>query len=226
MVRIRAAVLAVCAASAFVVLSALVDTHVTHGIDAAARWLFRPHDEWGDTQIRADVVVEGFKPRNILLLLPVIAVGSSIWRRSWRPAAYGALIGVSLVALTLLSKLAIQRADPHGLVVDHGGSFPSGHTVSVLVCVGGALLILRERPRWWEWSFVGLAGAVMGWALLVQAAHWLTDVVGGALLAVTLLALLSMSRLRWEPDGVGYRRAARLRRRGDEVKNSADSSRN
>lgn len=225
MVRTRAAVLAVCAASAFVLLSVLVDAHVTQGIDAAVRALLRPHDEWGETQIRADVVVEGLKPRNILLLLPVVAIGVSIWRRSWRPTAYGALIGASLVALTLLTKLALQRADPHGLVVEHGGSFPSGHTASVLVCVGGALLILRERPRWWEWSLVGLAGGVMGWALLVQATHWLTDVLGGALLALTLLAVLSMSPLRWQREGAGYRRARGPRRRGGAVENSAERSR-
>ena len=59
-----------------------------------------------------------------------------------------------------------------------GGSFPSGHMVSVLVCLGGALLVVQQRPRWWEWVLVGLVDLAMGLSLLLQAAHWLTDVVG------------------------------------------------
>lgn len=230
-----APVVAVCAAVAFVALGVLVAAHVTQPLDAAARTLFRPHGEWGAAQVRADVVVEGAKPRNILLLLPVVGVCASIWRASWRPAAYAALIAVSLVAVTLLSKLVVHRADPHGAIAELGGSFPSGHVASVLVCVGGAVLVLHERPQWWEWAVVGLAGAVMGLAVMVQAAHWFTDVLGGTLLAFVLLAVASMSSLRRSPGRapVAYRGDAPARsedrrgeRRADLEKKSADSPRN
>jgi membrane-associated phospholipid phosphatase len=106
------------------------------------------------------------------------------------------LIGGSAVVLTSVVKLILGRPDANGQVAAHSGSFPSGHTVGVLVCLGGSLLVVRERTRWWEWVVVGLVGLAMGTALLVERAHWFTDVVGGALLATALLAVASQSRLR------------------------------
>jgi membrane-associated phospholipid phosphatase len=187
-------VAAVLGALAFVVLSVLVAMQATQGLDAAARDYLRPQDEWGPIQIRAGIVVHGLKPRNIVVLLAGVCIGASVWQRSWRPAAYGASMAVTAGGLTLFAKVLLERSDPHYQMTSLGGSFPSGHTVTMLVSLGGAMLILRERPRWWEWSGVVASGVVMGLAMLLQAAHWLTDVVGGLLLGLTVLAVASMSR--------------------------------
>jgi membrane-associated phospholipid phosphatase len=78
-----------------------------------------------------------------------------------------------------------------------GGSFPSGHMASVGICLGGALLVIRARTRWWEWLPVGAIALSMAFSLLVQSAHWLTDVLGGALLTVGVLGAAStVSMLR------------------------------
>jgi undecaprenyl-diphosphatase len=106
------------------------------------------------------------------------------------------LIGGAAVVVTAAVKLILSRPDTGGHVAAHSGSFPSGHTVGVLVCLGGSLLVVRERTRWWHWVVVGLAGLVMGTALLLVRAHWFSDVIGGALLATGLLAVASQSRLR------------------------------
>jgi undecaprenyl-diphosphatase len=73
------------------------------------------------------------------------------------------------------------------------GSFPSGHVVSVLVCLGGALIVLEPHSRWrhWAWALVLAAGAGMAHGMLIQSAHWLTDVAGGALLGISVLAAAS-----------------------------------
>lgn len=185
----------VCAV-AFVVLAVLVALSVTQELDVSARDYFRPDDEWGALQIRVDVVVEGLKPERIIVLLVAGALILAVARRSWRPAVYAASIAVAAGALALVAKVVLHRTDPHHELSAIGGSFPSGHVMTLMVCLGGLVLLLHERSRWWEWLVVGSAGALMAWSLLVQAAHWLTDVVGGALLAVVVLGLASLAPLR------------------------------
>jgi membrane-associated phospholipid phosphatase len=180
----------------FVALAILVAVHATDHIDVAVRDLFRPRDVWGLAQRRSDRVVEDARPRNLAALLALVAVGVSWRRRSWRPLAYVALIGVAAALLAQAVKVLLARPDPHYENFPHSGSFPSGHTVTVIVSFGGALLLLHARTHWWEWVLVGLGGLAMGLALLVEAAHWFTDVVGGALLAITVLAAMAASPLR------------------------------
>lgn len=181
-------VLAAVAAVAFLVLTVLVATDATQDLDVDARDYFRPDDVWGTTQIRVDVIVEGLKPRNVAPLLVLVAVAVSLRRKSWRPAVFAGLLAGVAGVLTMLTKVILERPDPHDDMSAVGGSFPSGHMVSVLICLGGALLVVQQRPRWWEWVLVGLVDLAMGLSLLLQAAHWLTDVVGGLLLGVAVLA--------------------------------------
>jgi membrane-associated phospholipid phosphatase len=189
-------VLAGVAAVTFVVLTVLVAAHATRDLDVAARDYFRPDDVWGTTQIRVDVVVEGLKPRNMVPLLGLAALLACLRRRSWRPAAYAVLLAGVAGAVTMLTKVLLERPDPHQDMTAVGGSYPSGHTVTVLICLGGAILVLQQRPRWWEWAVVWVAGVGMGLALLLQAAHWLTDVLGGLLLALAVLAAATGLRVR------------------------------
>lgn len=211
--RSRGAVLLACVATAaFVVLTLLVATGATQGLDVAARDYFRPHDEWGPLQMRVDTVVEGLKPTHVAALLALVALGTSLWRWSVRPGLYVALTGALAGAGTVAVKTLLHRTDPHHEMTSAaGGSFPSGHTLGVLVLCGLVVLLVRPRSRWWEWAPVALAGAAMAYALLVQAAHWFTDVLGGCLLAVAVLATVSVLPLR-QPDGRYRRRRRPLRR--------------
>jgi len=189
-------VLAAVAAAAFVVLAVLVAAHATQDLDVAIRNRFRPHDVWGTTQMRVDVIVEGLKPSKMVPLLALVAVVACVRHRSWRPAVYAALLAGVAGTLTIVTKVIVGRPDPHQDMTAVGGSFPSGHTVTVLVCLGCAILLLQERPRWWEWVVVGLVGVAMGLSLLLQAAHWFTDVVGALLLGVAVLAAAVGLRLQ------------------------------
>jgi membrane-associated phospholipid phosphatase len=181
-------------------LGALVATEVTQGLDVAVRDALRPGDEWGTTQVRVDVLVEGLKPRNVAVLLVLFGLAAALWRRSWRPAVYVAAVVVVTVVSTLAVKFALERTDPHHEMTALGGSFPSGHTASLVVGLGLVVLVLRRSARCWDWLAVAVVGAAMAFSLVVQAAHWFTDVVGGSLLAVAILALASMSTLREPPS--------------------------
>jgi membrane-associated phospholipid phosphatase len=114
--------------------------------------------------------------------------------------------------LTLGTKFALARPDPHATPFGHGGSFPSGHTVSVIVAFGLGVLLLRPGTRC-GWILPAFIGCLMCWALVVVAMHWATDVVGGGLLAVaalgsaraTGLGLLG-ERIRWREGRMRSRR--------------------
>jgi membrane-associated phospholipid phosphatase len=62
-------------------------------------------------------------------------------------------------------------------------------------------LLLRPGGRWWCWLPTLLLGASMATALVVQAAHWATDVIGGGLVGVTVLATVAALGDRWSGDG-------------------------
>ncbi len=183
--------LACAAATALLVLTVVVRLGVTRPLDAAVRQWARPDDVWGSLQIRADVIVEGLRPTSTLLLTAVVVAAVGLGRRSVRPVLVTAGTALLMIAVTVGLKLLLHRPDPHGALSDHGGSFPSGHTVTVVVCTGLLTLMLVPDRHRWRWLVPLLLGPLMGVALLLQAAHWLTDVVGGALVGVTILATVT-----------------------------------
>lgn len=193
--RTPVALAAACGAS-FLVLAVLVELEVSRALDVAVRDHLRPNDEWGTTQVRVDVIVEGLKPRNVAVLIALVGLAAAWWRRSWRPAFSTVLVSGTAAALTLLAKYAVARTDPHHEMTARGGSFPSGHVVMLVVFLGLTVLLVRYRSRWWDWLLVAAVGAAMAFSLVVQAAHWFTDVVGGGLLAVAVLAAASLSSMR------------------------------
>jgi len=123
-----------------------------------------------------------------LLLTAGIVVAIGLARRSARPLLVAAATGLLTVAVTVGLKLLMHRPDPHGDLSDHGGSFPSGHTTTIVVCTGLVTMLLVPGCRWWWWLGALLLGTLMAAALLVEAAHWVTDLVGGGLLGITVLA--------------------------------------
>jgi membrane-associated phospholipid phosphatase len=188
-------VLAVTAGIAYVVLTVLVAIGATERLDVAASHFFNPDDVLGNLNYVVDPIVEGLKPIDAVLLFVLFVLVVSVRRRSWRPAAYAGLVLVVAGFPALATKVLLRRTDTH-YVLSSIGAFPSGHTLAVLVCLGAALLLVRPRPAVWEWLLVLAADAVMAWAMVWQSAHWLTDVIGGALLGVAALAATYGSPLR------------------------------
>jgi membrane-associated phospholipid phosphatase len=170
------------------VLAILVRLGLTQSLDEAVRQWARPDDVWGSLQLRVDVIVEGLRPASTLILTTGVAAAVALARRSARSLLLAAAAGLLLVGVTVAVKLLLHRPDPHGDLSDHGGSFPSGHTATIVVCAGIVTLLLGATRRSWWWLPTALLGTLMAAALLVQAAHWMTDLVGGGLAGVTVLA--------------------------------------
>ena len=207
---------ALVAAAAFVAVLLGVTTGATQALDRAAVDWLRPDDEWGTTQQRLLPVIDGLEPRRAY-----VAAGARDGRRL--PAAphvapcrvRRARRGTSMGATSVV-KVLTHRVDPHGDVASTGGSFPSGHMVALVACLGCCVLLCFRRTRWWHWVLVSVPSAAMAAALLYTAAHWGSDVLAGALLAVAALCWAASWPLRMgvtEPRRVA-RAAMAERRRG------------
>jgi membrane-associated phospholipid phosphatase len=181
----------------FIALTVLVATGVTQSLDSRAIHHFRPTaDWWGDTQKRYSPWMSRLRPERMFVLLAFTSLVMSIWRRSWWPVIFSVVLAAASVVLTLPVKFAIERPDPHGYVATSGGSYPSGHMLALLVCLGGCLLVVWPKVHWWLWAPVVVAAGLMTAALVVAAAHWPTDVLGGAFLALAVVTGSSRLRLR------------------------------
>jgi membrane-associated phospholipid phosphatase len=194
-----ALVTALVAAVGFAATTALVAADGTQDLDDRTRHLFRPHDEWGPTQLRYDHVVEGLSPEHLLILLALGTVVATAVRRSWAPMVLVVAPLTVTFLVTWLVKTGLDRPDPNGGIADTGGSYPSGHMIFLLVCGGLCAMLLARRPPAWAWCVLGVFAALMALSLLATTAHWLSDVVGGTFLGIAVIA----TTLAWH----GSRRA-------------------
>lgn len=201
---LRPATTAVAFLLATVALGILAGTGRLDPLDDAVAELVRPGDSWGDLQVRVDPLVEGLRPV-VAAGLALAASAVAAWRdRTARPLVLAAAALAGTAGLTWLLQGAFGRPDPHGFVAGFDGSYPSGHTVVATVAAGlVAAALLPGRPRAVAVAAV-VAGLVMGTALVVQVAHWATDVLGGLLLATGLLTLLGLFRVTAAAPRAGH----------------------
>jgi len=136
-------------------------------------------------------------------------------RRHWLSVAAFALAIVTSEMLIGGLKDAFQRPrPPNGLVATSGWSYPSGHAIAAAVTALGLVIVLVPpgHARWtWERQ-AALYASLMALSRVYLRAHWLSDVVGGALLGaglaiawpallVELRARRSTPRVEAPPDG-------------------------
>lgn len=120
------------------------------------------------------------------------------WRRHWAAFRHlaGGLIGIAL--LNTLGKGVIGRIRP--MTPEHlvdSFSYPSAHTSTAVVLFGlAAAFASRELPpRRRTLAYWAAIAAILPLALsrLVIGVHWLSDLVGGALLGLVVCALVQLA---------------------------------
>ncbi len=189
--------LAIALAAAFAVVTLLVMVGATKSFDSRTIHALRPTDLWwGDIQKQYSPWMSRFNPRRMYALLALTSLAASAWRRSLWPIVFGAGVALVSAALTVLVKFAFRLPDPHGYLAPTGGSYPSGHVVALVTCLGGCLLVVFPRVSWWMWLPLVAAAALLITGLLVAAAHWPSDILGGALLALALVSASSRLPVR------------------------------
>jgi membrane-associated phospholipid phosphatase len=143
-------------------------------------------------------------PASILPLGLIVLVATIVLLRrgEWRPALVWLGAWVLVDVLELLGKHVLPRPDVHwsnGVVRIHvatfDSSYPSGHTARSVV-LAAMVAYTWPRLRWVAAVWLLLVPA----ALVVSAAHVISDVVGGMLLGL-LVVLLAHAMIRaWTPS--------------------------
>ena len=210
-VRLLLAVLAFAAAAVpFGVLLLLVEAHwgplrrLDQGAAADLHSAVLAHPAWTDLlRVASD---ELWGPWTMRLLVAV-AVGWLAARGAWRLALWAALTETASGLVGLLVKDVVARtrpALPEPVAHAAGFSFPSGHAMTAMTSCAVLLLVLlpvvprRWRPLAWLAAIVPVFG--VGLTRVALGVHWVSDVLGGWLLGLALVAATAWAFDAWRLD--------------------------
>ena len=137
-------------------------------------------------------------------VLAWLVVGHRAWRTAWIVGGSMALAGV----MTLAIKHLVLRPRPPAMDVlgslDHGYSFPSGHTLFSTAFFGlvAGLVVCGSGQVWMRWAVLSgwvLVSAAIGLSRLYLGYHWLTDILAGWSLGMAVLALAAAAAILTQP---------------------------
>ena len=132
----------------------------------------------------------------VLTALMVAAAVTLLIRRRYRLALYIAAAGLGASVLDPVLKSLVGRLRPvvaHPVSAGNGNSFPSGHSLSSLICYGAILLAFLPaiRPAWRTAArvVVGVVVFSIGVSRLMLGVHYLSDVIGAWAMGVAWLGV-------------------------------------
>lgn len=137
-----------------------------------------------------------------------------LWRKRFDLFAHWSMALIGIALINTLGKMSIGRNRPWA--PEHLGesfSYPSAHASTTILLLGlMAAFIARQLPmaqRYRAYWAAILAGLMMALSRVLLGVHWLSDIVGGALLGLVISALtqLSWQRIpRPALDGMPWKR--------------------
>ncbi|OXR42899.1 hypothetical protein B7C42_04785 [Nocardia cerradoensis] len=181
---------------------------ITGADTATLRWFVEQRN--GTATAWARAITEIGSPIGVAASAVVVS-GMLAWRRRSAAPAVFVLGTVGFAAgVGTLTKLVVARSRPPAvlhLMAESDFSFPSGHITATTALVAAVLVVsMSTRP-----GFVRTAAATVSAVVIVAVVaatrlylgvHWLTDVVGGAMLG-TAVTLASATVLLWISRSAG-----------------------
>lgn len=177
----------------YVALGAYVSPRPPSALDRAAAATFFSHGLW--------LAVAGYKSGLFPTFagLCVLAILLAIFVRSWRGRVAFSI--VALLVAWLVSdrfKALFHRPRPEHWLLYHetSPSYSSGHATNSLVFYGlwAYLLWRSDLPIGVRAAGAGMLGIwclIVAWSRLAMGAHYLTDILGGWLLAIAVVCTLA-----------------------------------
>ena len=129
-------------------------------------------------------------------------------RRQWSTLfAWVATVALSELLIGPVKAVVDRPRPPGALVATSAASYPSGHAIASAVTAIGVVMALTTGRRRLHWMVVAVVvAAAVALSRTYLSAHWLTDVIGGALLGAGLALAV--------PEAVEVFGDRRLSRRG------------
>lgn len=172
-------------------------------IDLQAQRLFAWLDTDWLTATSLVLAKIGDKAGIVALTLPWF--GWLVWIKRWDLLTHGALALGGIGALNTLGKAVFARPRPDTPEYLTGSfSYPSAHTSTWVVVAGlfaafAASRLPRQRRMWVYWLAM-VTALPMALSRLVLGVHWLSDLIGGALLGLVVCAVVQINwQRRYRP---------------------------
>jgi undecaprenyl-diphosphatase len=171
----------------------VLDGPLTGLDERTARWL---HDRVVDREplVSAMRTVSFFGSTVFLFTAVTAAVLWLLRRRERRLSLFLAVVCAGGGLINIAVKAAVGRPRPEldePVATALGKSFPSGHSMSSLVCFGALLVVfLPFVPRAWRRATVAVSVVLIlaiGLSRMVLGVHFLSDVLGGFVLGTAWL---------------------------------------
>ena len=160
---------------------------------SAAEWL---HTRLvGNAAAKSVLEVVSFTGKPLFLTLLVGLPSIWLWRNGARKlVAFLVVVSIGGGVVDSLVKMAVGRPRPkfdEPIATAFGKSFPSGHSMSSLICYGAVVLVLLPLiARPWRTPTIVLTSLwvlAIGFSRLALGVHFISDVLGGYVLGAAWL---------------------------------------
>lgn len=140
-------------------------------------------------------------PQVLTVVVVVVCSFLAVFKQ-WRAATHLFLLNIANSSCIVIMRHLYHSQRPVGFVVDKASSsFPSGHVITSVVTLGFIAFLfcqtLKQKRHWIPYTTTGVVLFLLGFSRLYLGAHWLTDVIGAALLGLTLLLITLISYRRF-----------------------------
>lgn len=136
--------------------------------------------------------------KQVILPVACIIVAWFLFTRQWHIAFHALGLFVLTVISVVLIKHGLHSPRPWGIVhAPESFSFPSGHTtLTTTFYIGLALLLSHAytgKSRKFFYALIAMIILAVSISRLYLGAHWFTDILGGWILSIALLILVTIS---------------------------------